>query len=74
MARLQVTVPPEIHQAMENQCGEAYADSYLSGAIVSEGRLLPYTGVAWQRLKDNAGAVSVLKAKRLTLVKPEIRR
>lgn len=31
--------------------GGPYADSYLSGAIESDGRLLPRTHIAWERLR-----------------------
>lgn len=72
MPKLQVTVPHELYDAMKTACGEPYADSYLSGATLEGGRLLPRTRTAWGRLKDNFGAMGVLRKQKINLVKPPI--
>lgn len=72
MPKLVVTVPHEFYHAMACACGEPYADSYLSGAVVDEGRLLPRTQVAWRRLTENWTAQKVLRDQKVRLVKPPL--
>jgi hypothetical protein len=50
--------------------GIPFADSYLSGATLRSGKLLPRTVTAWMVLKDHSGAQAVLKSRGVTLVKP----
>lgn len=70
MPKLPVTVPPELYDAVKAVCTEPFADSYLSGAVVVEGRLLPRTQMAWERLSQNPAAKGVLRRQKITLVPP----
>lgn len=72
MPKLIVTVPLETYDAVRGQCGEAFADSYLSGAVVAEGRLIPRTQIAWKRLMENRGAMAALRSMKTALVKPPL--
>jgi len=66
-----MTVPRHVHDAVVQACGEPFAGSYLSGAVVSEsGSLLPYTRTAWSRLTGNAGAMEALRRVRVTVKEP----
>lgn len=66
-----MTVPRHVHDAVVQACGEAFAGSYLSGAVVSEsGVLLPYTRTGWARLTGNAGAMEALRRVRVTVKEP----
>lgn len=68
---LQITVPRHVHDAVVEACGEPFAGSYLSGAVVSEqGILLPYTRMAWSRLTGNAGAMAALRKVRVVVKEP----
>lgn len=68
---LQITVPRHVHDAVAEACGQDFAGSYLSGAVVSEqGVLLPYTHIAWERLTGNAGAMAALRRVRVTVKEP----
>lgn len=51
--------------------GGPYADSYLSGTIESDGRLLPRTHIAWERLREKPYAIRAINANGLNLVEPE---
>lgn len=71
MSYLQMTVPRHVHDAVVEACGEPFAGSYLSGAVVSDsGVLLPYTRTAWSRLTGNAGAMTALRRVRVTVKEP----
>lgn len=70
MPNLIMTVPREVYDAVEKACGEAFADSYLSGAVVSGGRLLPRTQLAWNRINTNRHACGALRGLKVDLVKP----
>jgi hypothetical protein len=70
MPKLTMTVPPEVYEAVQKVCGDAFADSYLSGAVVSEGRLLPRTQLAWSRIYNNRHAHGALRSLKVELVKP----
>ncbi len=66
-----MTVPRHVHEAVAEACGEAFAGSYLSGAVVSDsGVLLPYTRTGWSRLTGNAGAMVALRRVRVTVKEP----
>jgi hypothetical protein len=55
---------------MEEACGIAYADSYLSGATEGPGSLVPRTWIAYERLKFRAAAMGVLKRLGIVLLEP----
>ena len=68
---LQMTVPRHVHDAVVEACGEPFAGSYLSGAVVSDsGVLLPYTRTAWSRLTKNFNAMDALRRVRVTVKEP----
>lgn len=69
---LPLTVARDFWDRMADVCGGAYADSYLSGAFLRDGKLLPKTVTAWERLKDNAGAMHVVSSWPAALVKPPL--
>lgn len=70
MSLLPVTVPQDLHEAVKAACGEPYAASYLSGAVVSNQKLLPRTHIAWERLRDSSGAMHAIRKQGVTLVEP----
>ena len=68
-----LTVPSEIHDAIGQACGTTFASSYLCGAVVEGGHLLPKTRTAWERISGNRHALLALKQAGLSLVRPEER-
>lgn len=72
MPKLIVTVPYEVYDAVKAAAGEPFADSYLSGAVVDDGRLLPRTQIAWERLMQHRGAMAALRQLKLFVVKPPL--
>lgn len=71
MPDLPITVPPEIHSAVSEACGSTFAASYLCGAVVRDGLLLPKTLTAWERLTANRHALGALRKAKVQLVKPQ---
>ncbi len=67
---LPLTVDYDFWQSMALETSPEFADSYLSGAEVFEGRLLPRTVTAWERLKDTWAATNLLDSRKIKLVKP----
>lgn len=63
MPDLPVTVPQSLHDAMAQSCGEAFAISYLCGALLDGATLYPRTEIAKERLKDSGSAMRVLNAR-----------
>jgi hypothetical protein len=70
MPKLPVTVPLEVYGSVKAICGEPFADSYLSGAVIEDGRLIPRTQIAWERLCQSHGAKAALRQHKVSLVKP----
>lgn len=70
MPKMVVTVPRDLYDAVEAATYEAFADSYLSGAVAQDGRLVPRTQVAWSRIRDSHSAMRALKFAGYTLIKP----
>jgi hypothetical protein len=68
--KLPMTVTDELWQAMAEDCGTAFADSYLSGAMIFNRRLTPRTVAAWTRLKATPRAMMVFRALEIELVQP----
>lgn len=71
MPKMVVTVPRDLYDAVHAATYEAFADSYLSGAIVEDGRLIPRTQVAWSRISENPRAMQALREAKITLIKPK---
>ncbi|HSM76523.1 MAG TPA: hypothetical protein VLT57_02810 [Bryobacteraceae bacterium] len=63
-------VPMDLLEEIAGVCGDAFAVSYLSGATVRRGILLPWTETAWQRLNANRAAMNVLKVAGIKLEHP----
>lgn len=59
---LPITVPLELHDAMADATSKEFAISYLCGALVSDGLLLPRTDIAKERLLASPEACRVLNA------------
>ena len=70
MPNLPVTVDYDFHLAMAKAVTPEFADSYLSGAELYRGVLLPRTHIAWERLKDNAAAMGVIRKHGVKLKEP----
>jgi hypothetical protein len=70
MPNLPVTVDRDFYDAMAQVCTEPFADSYLSGAELYQGILLPRTHKAWERLIENRAAMDVIRRSRITLREP----
>lgn len=51
--------------------GQPFADSYLWGARLVEGRLWPHTVHAWRKLEQSAGVGVVLSELGYTLQRPD---
>lgn len=71
MPKLMVTVPYELYDAVQEATNEAFADSYLSGAIVQDGRLIPRTQMAWARISESPWALKAIRDAGLALIKPK---
>lgn len=65
-----ITVPQNLYDAISNKLGEPFADSYLWGAKLRNGRLLPRTQTAWSVLSSNFTAKGVLADMKIALEKP----
>lgn len=70
MPAFPVSVPMEFWKEIATVCGEPYADSYLYGAALHDGKLLPRTQTAWERLKAEHRVREVLAERGITLLKP----
>ncbi|WP_312128117.1 hypothetical protein [Brevundimonas sp.] len=70
MPKLPVTVDYDFYAAMAAATSAEYADSYLSGAELYRGKLLPRTHIAWERLKDSTAAMGVIRKHGVTLREP----
>lgn len=72
MPNLPLTVPYDLWEKVAAVASPEYADSYLSGAELHEGRLLPRTQTAWERLKDNWPVKELFRREKITLIKPPL--
>jgi len=70
MPNLPVTVDYEFYHAVASVTSEAFADSYLSGAELHQGRLLPRTHKAWERLSESWAAKDAMRKAKVTLIEP----
>ena len=70
MPAFPVSLPMEFWKEIAAACGEPYADSYLFGATLHSGKLLPRTVTAWERLNDNYQVRKILHERGVTLLKP----
>lgn len=67
---LVLTVSRKLWDSIAEYEGGAYADSYLSGAIETDERLLPRTKIAWNRLKERPFALKAIQDNGLVLTEP----
>lgn len=70
MPNLPVTVDREFYDEMQAECGEPFADSYLSGAELHRGILLPRTHKAWERLSESWAAKGVMRKAQVVMREP----
>lgn len=70
MPNLPLTVEFEFYAAVASVTSEAFADSYLSGAELHQGRLLPRTHKAWERLNESWAARTAIRAANVRLIEP----
>lgn len=70
MPNLPVTVDYDFYNAMAKETGAEFADSYLSGAELHRGILLPRTYKAWERLTESWAAKKVLREQKVVLKEP----
>lgn len=69
---LPVTVPDWLHLAARDLHSEAWAGSWLSGAIVTHRGLLPRTVTAYEKLKFDGEFRRILRENNITLLKPPL--
>lgn len=65
-----VSVPMEFYLEVAALNGEAWADSYLFGATLHGGKLIPRTQTAWTRLRDDFSAQKLFRDRGISLIKP----
>lgn len=63
-------VPEDFYLAVVEACGGPFADSYLWGGRLINGRFLPRTLTGWEKLTDSGAFQRVLADRKTTLVKP----
>ena len=72
MPSLPLTVSYDLWEKVAAVTCPEYADSYLSGAEVHEGRLLPRTQTAWERLKDSYPVRELFRKEQIVMIKPPL--
>lgn len=70
MPNLALTVPYDLWEKIAGATSPEFADSYLSGAELHAGRLLPRTQTAWERLAQSWPAKEVFRQEKITVIKP----
>jgi hypothetical protein len=65
-----IDVPEDFYWSVEAACGGAFADSYLFGGEVHNGRFVPRTLTGWEKLRENFNFMKALESAGLTLIKP----
>ena len=71
MPAFEVTVPQPLYDAMAEELGEPFCDSYLYGAQLDGTKLTPRTVTAFMKLRDTWAVKKVLAEVGITLVRPE---
>lgn len=66
-----ITVPQELYDAVAETVDEPYADSYLWGALLHDGKLTPRTVTAWERLKLNRAVMDAMRRLGVEMLKPK---
>ncbi len=66
-----VTVPRSLYEAVCDGVGQPFADSYLTGAVLHEGKLWPRTLTGWQKMRDVGNFMRLLSELEIKLMKPE---
>lgn len=69
-----LTVPRDFYNAVADVAGAPFADSYLWGADLYDGKLLPRTQIGWERISERTEVMDVLAKLKVTLVKPPLYR
>jgi hypothetical protein len=65
------TVPMSLWEAVAETFSKEFADSYLWGASLLNGKLTPHTTMAWSRLNDQGAFRAIMKALKYDLEKPD---
>jgi hypothetical protein len=66
-----LAIPSALYDAMAEACSPQFAFSYLSKASMVGRKLLPYTHIAWERLRASPAAMAVLSKLGVELMEPE---
>ncbi len=66
-----LTVPESLYQAVCGNCGQPFADSYLTGAVLNNQKLTPRTVTGWGKMRDMGNFMRLLGELEIGLVKPE---
>lgn len=66
----QLTVPQSLYDATCEECGQAFADSYLYGAELRGTALTPRTLTAFRKMMDRTEFRRLMTGLNLNLVKP----
>ncbi|WP_332657344.1 hypothetical protein [Brevundimonas sp.] len=70
MSKLPITVDLAFYEAIARATSEPFADSYLHGATLEDGKLLPRTQTAWSRLDSSWAAKGAMRRMGVVLLKP----
>lgn len=71
MPSLPITVTWDLYDAIKADCGEPFADSYLSGAVEGGGVLVTKTHYAKDKLRFTPQSARVLAERKLRLEGPD---
>lgn len=72
LAHFPITIDPAVYDEIADACGEDFARSYLTGAVLRDGKLLPRTQTGWEKMKAREDFVAVMAALKITLLKPPL--
>lgn len=65
-----LSVPRDFYDAVADECGAPFADSYLFGGAVTGSRFLPRTLTGFEKLNDRPDFHRVMAKLEMTMVQP----
>lgn len=69
-SKFMLTVPQEFFDAVAEATDADFAGTYLPGAVLDGQVLHPWSLTGWGKMKDRWDFVQLLKARKITMVKP----
>ena len=70
LAHFPITVDLDFYEAVAGAMGDPFAKSYLTGAALRDGKLLPRTQTAWHKLRGTDEVRRILADRGVELLKP----